>query len=148
MTFTLLILILIILDLLAVLSTSDHPFFLHVLHLDSQTLASPSSPPTSLTAPSQSPLLVPPLSPQSLNIAGPKAHSWDFFISIYSHSLTDVFSSRFSIPLYTVDTKSVSPAYTSPPNSTLLYQINTPFRCLMDITSPTCPNFPDQNLLH
>ena len=61
-------------DLLAAPGTSDHPFLLHTLHLDSQTSLSPSSP-TSLTSPSQSPLLVPPLSPQPLNTAGPRAHS-------------------------------------------------------------------------
>ena len=71
-----------------------------------------------------------------------------FFSSIYSHSLNDVFSSRFSIPLYMVDTKSISPAHTSPPNSTLLCQIHTPFSCLMGITNPACPSFPDRNLLH
>lgn len=27
-------------------------------------------------------------------------------------------------------------------------QIHTPFSCLMGITNPVCPNFPDRNLLH
>lgn len=52
------------------------------------------------------------------------------------------------MPLYTLDTKSLSPAHTSPPNSTLLCQIHIPFSCLMGITNPACRSFPDWNLLH
>lgn len=69
--------------------------------------------------------------------------------SIYSHSLSDVFSSRFSIPLYALDTNlylQPIPLPRTPHSSNC--QINTLFRCLIGVTNPTPPNFLDRNLLY